>query len=227
MQSEAAAPLTTLVGILRGVVPDKVIVVAKILYAAGFRAIEVPLNSPDPFASIASLASTLPSDCLVGAGTVLTGQEVHRTHAAGGRLIVAPNCDEHVIGEAVKLGMQVMPGIATATEAFSAVRAGAAHLKLFPASSYGPQHLRALCTVLPKNIKVFPVGGVTAEQIPGWLAAGAAGFGFGSELFKPEYSLDNIRHRAQHLVHAFQEGHHRPESPANPTTTKAAPGETI
>jgi 2-dehydro-3-deoxyphosphogalactonate aldolase len=227
MQSEATAPLNVLVGILRGVVPDKVIDVAKILYAAGFRAIEVPLNSPDPFASIAALAGALPSDCLVGAGTVLTGQDVHRTHAAGARLIVAPNCDEHVIGEAVKLAMQVMPGIATATEAFSAVRAGATHLKLFPASSYSPQHLRALCTVLPKHIKVFPVGGVTAEQIPGWLAAGAAGFGLGSELFKPEYSLDNIKHRAQLLVRAFQEGRRRHESPANPPTTRPAPGEII
>jgi 2-dehydro-3-deoxyphosphogalactonate aldolase len=211
MQSEAPELLTALIGILRGVAPEKVIDVARVLYAAGFRAIEVPLNSPNPFDSIAALAGALPSDCLVGAGTVLTGQDVHRTHGAGGRLIVAPNSDEHVIGEAVKLGMQVMPGIATATEAFSAFRAGATHLKLFPANSYGPQHLRALRTVLPKKIKVFPVGGVTAEQIPGWLAAGAAGFGFGSELFKPEYSLDNIRHRAQLLVHAF----------------KTAPGETI
>ena len=204
MPSEAAAPLTPLVGILRGVVPEKVIDVAKILYAAGFRIIEVPLNSPHPLASVTALAGALPADCLVGAGTVLTGQDVHRTHAAGGRLIVAPNCDEHVIGEAVKLGMQVMPGIATATEAFSAARAGATQLKLFPASSYGPQHLRALCSVLPMQIKIFPVGGVTAEQIPGWLAAGAAGFGFGSELFKPEYSLDNIKHRAQLLVRVFK-----------------------
>jgi 2-dehydro-3-deoxyphosphogalactonate aldolase len=217
MQSESHAPLN-LVGILRGVVPDKVIDVAKVLYAAGFRVIEVPLNSPQPFASVSALAGALPSDCLVGAGTVLTGQDVQRTHAAGGRLIVAPNCDEQVIGAAIKLGMQVMPGIATATEAFSAVRAGATQLKLFPASSYGPQHLRALRTVLPTEIKLFPVGGVTAEQIPSWLAAGAAGFGFGSELFRPEYGLDDIRQRAQLLVRTYL---------ANSTTIKAARGETI
>jgi 2-dehydro-3-deoxyphosphogalactonate aldolase len=217
MQSESLPPLNALVGILRGVVPEKVIDVAKVLYAAGFRVIEVPLNSPQPFASISALAGALPSDCLVGAGTVLTGQDVHRTHAAGGRLVVAPNCDEHVIGEATKLGMRVMPGIATATEAFSAVRAGATQLKLFPASSHGPQHLRALGTVLPKEIKIFPVGGVTAEQISGWLAAGAAGFGFGSELFRPEYSLDEIRHRAQLLVRAYL---------ANATITKTYSGET-
>jgi 2-dehydro-3-deoxyphosphogalactonate aldolase len=111
-----------------------------------------------------------------------------------------------------------MPGIATATEAFSAARAGATQLKLFPASTYGPQHLRALCTVLPKEIKIFPVGGVTAEQIPAWLAAGAAGFGFGSELFRPEYSLDDIKRRAELLVGAFL---------ANSTIRKTHSGETI
>jgi 2-dehydro-3-deoxyphosphogalactonate aldolase len=198
-----AAPLNSLVAILRGAVPDRVIAVARIVYEAGFRVIEVPLNSPDPFGSIAAIADALPADCLVGAGTVLTSQDVHRTHAAGGKLIVAPNCDDQVIGAALKLAMEVMPGIATATEAFAAARAGATHLKLFPASSYGPPHLKALLTVLPKHIKLYPVGGVTPEQIPGWLAAGAAGFGFGSELFKPEYSLDNINKRAQLLVRAF------------------------
>jgi 2-dehydro-3-deoxyphosphogalactonate aldolase len=218
MPSESLPLLDRLVGILRGVAPEKVVDVAKALYAAGFRVIEVPLNSPRPFASISALAGALPADCLVGAGTVVSGQDVHRTHAAGGRLVVAPNCDEHVIGEATKLGMQVMPGIATATEAFSAARAGATRLKLFPASTYGPQHLRALCTVLPKEIKIFPVGGVTAEQIPAWLAAGAAGFGFGSELFRPEYSLDEIKHRAQLLVHAYL---------ANSTITKTYSGEII
>jgi 2-dehydro-3-deoxyphosphogalactonate aldolase len=212
MQSEALLPLNTLVGILRGVTPERVVEVASVLYAAGIRVIEVPLNSPQPFASIAALVGALPADCLVGAGTVLNVQDVQRSHAAGGRLVVAPNCDAQVIAEALRFSMQVMPGIATATEAFSAVRAGATRLKLFPASSYGPQHLRALCTVLPKEIKLFPVGGVTAEQIPAWLAAGAAGFGFGSELFRPEYTLDEIKQRAQLLAHAFDQ--------ARPTTTK-------
>jgi 2-dehydro-3-deoxyphosphogalactonate aldolase len=218
MQSEAP-PLTTLVGILRGVVPERVIGVAEVLYTAGIRVIEVPLNSPDPFASIAALAGALPSDCLAGAGTVLNAQDVRRTHEAGGRLVVSPNCDAPVINEAIRLAMQVMPGVATATEAFSAVRAGATQLKLFPASSYGPPHLRALLTVLPKDVKMFPVGGVTAEQIPAWLAAGAAGFGFGSELFLPKYSLEEIKNRAQLLVRAFQEAH-RLESMTNPATTK-------
>jgi 2-dehydro-3-deoxyphosphogalactonate aldolase len=218
MQSELPPTPHALVGILRGVTPEKVVKVAKILYDAGFRTIEVPLNSPHPFASISALAGALPSDCLMGAGTVLTGQDVHRTHAAGGRLIVAPNCDEHVIREAIKLDMRVMPGIATATEAFSAARAGATQLKLFPASSNGPQHLRALRTVLPKEIQIFPVGGVTAEQIPAWLAAGAAGFGFGSELFRPEYSLDEIKHRAQLLMRTYLD---------SSTTTRTSSGERI
>jgi 2-dehydro-3-deoxyphosphogalactonate aldolase len=217
MQSKTLPPLNMLVGILRGVEPDRVVEVANVLYAAGIRVIEVPLNSPDPFASIAALVGALPSDCLVGAGTVLNVQDVHRSHAAGGRLAVAPNCDASVIAEAIQLSMQVLPGIGTATEAFSAVRAGATRLKLFPASSYGPQHLRALCTVLPKDIKVFPVGGVTAEQIPAWLAAGAAGFGFGSELFRPEYALDEIKQRAQLLVQAFDQ--------ALLTTTKTPAGD--
>jgi 2-dehydro-3-deoxyphosphogalactonate aldolase len=218
MQSESLPPPKALIGILRGVAPAKVIEVARVLYGAGFRVIEVPLNSPQPFISISALASALPADCLVGAGTVLTVQDVHRTHAAGGRLVVAPNCDEQVIREAIKLGMGVMPGIATPTEAFSATRAGATQLKLFPASSYDPQHLRALCTVLPKEINIFPVGGVTAEQIPGWLAAGAAGFGFGSELFRPEYSIEEVKHRAELLMRAYV---------ANFTRTKTGSGETI
>jgi 2-dehydro-3-deoxyphosphogalactonate aldolase len=219
MQSEAPLVPKALVGILRGVVPERVIGVAEVLYTAGIRVIEVPLNSPDPFASIAALAGALPPDCLVGAGTVLNAQDVQRTREAGGRLVVSPNCDAQVIIEAVRLAMQVMPGVATASEAFSAVRAGATQLKLFPASTYGPPHLRALLTVLPKDIEVFPVGGVTAEQIPAWLAAGAAGFGFGSELFLPKYSLEEIKNRAQLLVRAFQEAH-RLESRVHPATTK-------
>ena len=111
----------------------------------------MPLNSPEPFASIAALAAGLQRDCLVGAGTVLDADDVRRTHAAGGRLVVAPNFDAAVIAEATQLGMQVLPGIATATEAFAALRAGATQLKLFPASTYGPRHLQALRTVLPQG----------------------------------------------------------------------------
>jgi 2-dehydro-3-deoxyphosphogalactonate aldolase len=208
---------TALVAILRGVLPERVIDVANVVYAAGFRVIEVPLNSPDPFKSIAALAAAAKPDCWVGAGTVLNADDVRRTHAAGGRLIVAPNTDAAVIGAAIKLGMQVLPGIATATEAFTALRAGASQLKLFPATTYGPRHLTALRSVLPREARLLPVGGVAAEHIVDWLKAGASGFGFGSELFRPEYSLQDIERRARRLIRAYREA--QSGLAENPTTT--------
>ncbi|MDB6105076.1 MAG: 2-dehydro-3-deoxy-6-phosphogalactonate aldolase [Gammaproteobacteria bacterium] len=209
MQIESAIGESAVVAILRGVQPARVVEIAGVLRTEGIRIIEVPLNSPDPFGSIAALVAAQGSDCLIGAGTVLDLEAVRRTYAAGGRLIVAPNCDADVIRGAVQMGMQVMPGIATATEAFSAIRAGATQLKLFPAVTYGPRHLQALRAVLPANVRVFPVGGVGAAEIPGWLAAGAAGFGFGSELFRPEYDLPEIERRARQLVQALRTAHQR------------------
>jgi 2-dehydro-3-deoxyphosphogalactonate aldolase len=226
MPSEVLSGGTALVAILRGVVPERVVGVAGVLHAAGIRIIEVPLNSPDPFASIAALAAGVPPDCLVGAGTVLNTGDVHRVHAAGGRLIVSPNCDPEVIRTAIELGMQVLPGVATATEAFSAIRAGAAHMKLFPAISYGPRHLQALSTVIPKHIGMWPVGGVAAEHIPAWLAAGATGFGFGSELFRPEYSLTEIERRATLLMRALREARRGLEPAADPVPTTKMTGGT-
>ena len=205
MASGSSANNAALVAILRGVVPDRIVGIGDVLYAAGFRMIEVPLNSPDPFASIAALAACNRPDWIVGAGTVLTGADVQRTQAAGGRLIVAPNCDPEVIRSAVQLGMQVMPGFATATEAFQAIQAGAQDLKLFPACTYGPRHLQALRAVLPTSVRVFPVGGVGVADIAAWLSAGAAGFGLGSELFRPEYELEEIAQRAADLVRAVSE----------------------
>jgi 2-dehydro-3-deoxyphosphogalactonate aldolase len=180
--------------------------------------VAIPLNSPDPFASIAALAAGLPPDCLVGAGTVLDAADVRRTHAAGGGLIVSPNFDAEVIGAATQRAMQVLPGIATATEAFGALRAGATQLKLFPATTYGPRHLQALRTVLPPGTRILPVGGVAADNLADWLAAGAAGFGFGSELFRPEYGLGDIERRAQLLVRAFREARARLEAPPGTAT---------
>jgi len=195
----------TLVAILRGVVPDRVVAVATLLYRAGLRAIEVPLNSPDPYASIAALAAALPPDCLVGAGTVLQLEQARLAHGAGARLAVAPNCDATLISAALQMGLKVMPGVSTATEAFSALRAGATDLKLFPAVSHSPQHLRALRSVLPGEARVFPVGGIGAQDILPWMTAGAAGFGFGSELFRPEYTLADIERRALELVRAYSQ----------------------
>ena len=205
MSSGSAANNAALVAILRGVVPERILKIGDVLYAAGFRMIEVPLNSPDPFASIAALASCNRPDWIIGAGTVLTVADVRRTQAAGGRLIVAPNADPEVIRSAVQLGMQVMPGFATATEAFQAIQAGAQDLKLFPACSYGPRHLQALRAVLPTSVRVFPVGGIGVADIPAWLSAGAAGFGLGSELFRPEYELEDIAQRAANLIRAVRE----------------------
>jgi len=205
MTSSSSAPGAALVAILRGVTPERVMEIGDALYAAGFRMIEVPLNSPDPFASIAALAGRNRPDWVIGAGTVLNVADVRRTQAAGGRLVVAPNSDPEVIRSAVQLGMRVMPGFATATEAFAAIQAGAQDLKLFPASTYGPRHLQSLRAVLPSSVRVFPVGGVGVSDIAAWLAAGAAGFGLGSELFRPEFGLQEISQRAADLVRAVHE----------------------
>jgi 2-dehydro-3-deoxyphosphogalactonate aldolase len=193
-----------LVAILRGLTPIRAPEVGAALVSCGFRTIEVPLNSPEPFVTIELLAQAHGKDCLIGAGTVLTTAEVDRVHGAGGRLVVAPNCDGHVIRRALELGMRVLPGIATATEAFAALRDGATELKLFPASTYGAAHLKALKSVLPKHVKVFPVGGIGSQDIAEWLASGADGFGFGGELFKPAYTLAELTKRAQSLVQALR-----------------------
>jgi 2-dehydro-3-deoxyphosphogalactonate aldolase len=192
-----------MVAILRGLTPERAPETGAALTAAGFRSIEVPLNSPEPFETIGLLARAHP-DCLIGAGTVLTAAEVDRVHGAGGRLVVAPNCDGHVIRRALELGMRVLPGIATATEAFAALKEGASELKLFPASTYGAGHLRALKSVLPGHVKVFPVGGIGSRDIAEWLVSGADGFGFGGELFKPAYTLAELTNRAQDLMQALR-----------------------
>jgi 2-dehydro-3-deoxyphosphogalactonate aldolase len=204
MHVESMAMALPIAAILRGVQTAHVSEIAEVLVSEGIRFIEVPLNSPDPFTSIAALVAVHGSDCLIGAGTVLDVEAVRSTHAAGGRLIVTPNCNPEVIREGLQRGMTVLPGIATATEAFTAIHAGAMHLKLFPAATYGPAHLKALRAVLPADVGVWPVGGVGAADIPVWLAAGAVGFGFGSELFRPEYALPEVKQRAQKLVHAFR-----------------------
>jgi 2-dehydro-3-deoxyphosphogalactonate aldolase len=193
-----------LVAILRGLTPARAPEVGAALVGAGFRAIEVPLNSPEPFATIALLSQAHGASCLIGAGTVIAVDEVDKVHAAGGRLVVAPNCDWQVIRRALDLGMRVLPGVATATEAFAALRAGASELKLFPASTYGAGHLKALKSVLPAHVKIFPVGGIGSRDIGEWLMAGADGFGFGGELFKPAYTLAEVTRRAQELMAALR-----------------------
>ncbi|HEY2068905.1 MAG TPA: 2-dehydro-3-deoxy-6-phosphogalactonate aldolase [Rhizomicrobium sp.] len=193
-----------LIAILRGVTPERIEAVARVLFEEGVRAIEVPLNSPEPFDSIARLSRAFSAECLCGAGTVLDAADVARVKDAGGKLIVTPNTDPAVIAQAVALDMTVVPGFATATEAFAAIKAGARTLKLFPAKTYGSGHLKALKAVLPRDVPVYAVGGVGAEDVAEWIAAGAAGFGFGSELFRTDYSDDDIRTRTRRLVEVLK-----------------------
>jgi 2-dehydro-3-deoxyphosphogalactonate aldolase len=193
-----------MVAILRGLTPERALETGAALVEAGFRSLEVPLNSPRPFDTIKLLAAAH-ADCLVGAGTVLTTSDVDQVRAAGGGLIVAPNCDPQVIRHALGHGMRMLPGIATATEAFAAIHAGATELKLFPASTYGTAHLRALKSVLPASVKVYPVGGVGSQDIAAWLESGADGFGFGGELYKPAYTLAEVAQRAKGLFAALRQ----------------------
>ena len=204
MQAEDSLDVP-IIAILRGITPAMCVSVGEALYSVGIRTIEVPLNSPDAFTSVSTLRAHLAVDCVVGAGTVLSVTDVQRTQEAGGRLVVAPNVDVDVIRCALELGLEVLPGFATPTEAFQALHAGATSLKLFPASSYGPQHLRALRAVLPRSIKIYPVGGVDASQISAWLKAGANGFGFGSELFKPSFDVATIESKAIEITSAVRE----------------------
>ncbi|APG62042.1 2-dehydro-3-deoxy-6-phosphogalactonate aldolase [Sphingorhabdus lutea] len=192
-----------LVAILRGVRPDEVKAIGAALYHNGIRCIEVPLNSPSPFDSIRILANSLPNDCLVGAGTVLSVQDVRKVKEAGGKLIVTPNTNPDVIKAAVTEKIIVMPGIATPTDAFNAVEAGAEYLKLFPASSYGAEHLKAIMAVLPKNIKILAVGGVGAANILEWKTAGAVGFGIASELYKAGDSAEIVAQKAAKICGAI------------------------
>jgi 2-dehydro-3-deoxyphosphogalactonate aldolase len=202
MNFEEALAESGVVAIIRGVRPDEVLAVGEALHQAGVRVVEVPLNSPEPYESIRRLATEFHGRLFVGGGTILTEAEADAVAAAGGRLMVSPNTNTHVIRHAASMGMIPFPGFATATEAFAAIDAGARHLKLFPAATYGVAHLKALKAVLPKDIAVAPVGGVGAADMAEWTRAGAACFGIGSEIYKPGLAPDEIHRRAVELVRA-------------------------
>lgn len=193
-----------LVAILRGVTPARVEKVAATILVSGIRVIEVPLNSPEPFKSIDLLARQFGMQALTGAGTVTTPEEVDRVADAGGRLVVSPHTDSAVIRRAVEKGLLPMPGVMTPSEAYAAFHAGARDLKLFPATSLGPAHLKAMLVILPPAVRVYAVGGVNPGNMKEWRAAGAAGFGLGSDLFKPEYDDAEIARRAKAAVEAFK-----------------------
>jgi 2-dehydro-3-deoxyphosphogalactonate aldolase len=196
---------TPLIAILRGVTPDEADSIAAVIVEAGFGAIEVPLNSPDPLASIELIARLFGDKVLVGAGTVLDVREVDEVAEAGAKLVVAPNADRAVIGRAAKLGLVTLPGVATPTEAFAALKAGVAGLKLFPGEAIPPAVVRAWRSVLPKETLLYPVGGVTPERIGPYRRAGANGFGIGSALYKPGASIEEVRRAAQAFVTAWRE----------------------
>jgi len=191
-----------LIAILRGIRPQEVPAAADALISAGFRIIEIPLNSPEPLESLRHLAGRM--GLLVGAGTVLSIAEVEAVAGAGGRLMVAPNADREVIAAAKRLGMVALPGVATPTEAFAALAAGADGLKMFPAEILPPKAVKAWRAVLPAGAALLPVGGITPESMADYLAAGADGFGLGSALYKPGMSAAELGERAKAFTAAYR-----------------------
>jgi 2-dehydro-3-deoxyphosphogalactonate aldolase len=203
MSFEEAAQACGIVAILRGIQPGEVVAVGAALHAAGIRVVEVPLNSPDPFASISALAKAFAGRLVVGAGTVLDVPSVNLLKASGGTISVSPDCNPEVITRAVQLGLTPLPGVFTPTEAFAAIRAGAAHLKLFPAEAASPVTVKAWKAVLPRQVRVYAVGGVTPANMQAWADAGCAGFGIGSNIYKPGMTADDVATSAAGFVAAW------------------------
>jgi len=195
-----------LVAILRGIRPDEVVNVGHTLHDAAFHVIEVPMNSPEPLESIRRLSAALGERCLIGAGTVLHSEQVAQIAAAGGRLIVMPHADAAIIAAAKRAGLYCVPGVATPTEAFAAIQAGADAIKLFPAEQITPTVLRAWRAVIPRDLAMLPVGGITPETMAPYIAAGASGFGLGSALYVPGRNTDDIGHRAHAFARAWKAG---------------------
>ena len=193
-----------LIAILRGLHPQEAAAVGEVLYAAGFRVIEVPLNSPSPYESIRILRDALPTDCLIGAGTVLTPEQVEQVKAAGGQVIVMPHSDAKVLRAAKAAGLFLSPGVATPTEAFAALAEGADVLKLFPAEQMSPAVVKAWLAVLPSGTVLAPVGGITPDNMQAFIDAGVKGFGLGSGLFKPGMTPEQVAVNAKAYVAAWK-----------------------
>ena len=196
--------LLPLVAILRGVRANEVVAIGEVLVERGFHIIEVPLNSPDPFASIEALSVRFGTRLLVGAGTVLRGEQVAQVADAGGKLIVMPHADAAIVAAARARELYAVPGFATPTEAFAMLAVGADALKLFPAEANPPHVLRAMRAVLPKDVPILPVGSITPENMRAYLDAGARGFGLGSALFRPGDSPEVVAEKAAAFVRALQ-----------------------
>jgi 2-dehydro-3-deoxyphosphogalactonate aldolase len=197
-------PTTPLVAILRGLQPNEAVAVAQTLYDAGFRALEVPLNRPGALECIASMVALNLPGTMVGGGTMLSVEHVEAVYEAGGRLLVSPNCNPAAIRRAADLGMYCAPGVATPTEAFAALDAGAHALKLFPAEMIGHGGLKAMLSVVPAGTPMWPVGGVTPETMPGWVKAGATGFGIGGALYTPGVTIEQLGERAAAFVNTWR-----------------------
>jgi 2-dehydro-3-deoxyphosphogalactonate aldolase len=201
---ETAMAALPLVAILRGLTADEAPAVGAALVEAGFRIIEVPLNSPDPLRSLEILADRFGDDALIGAGTVMSPEAARQTADAGGRLVVMPHSDAAVIRAAKEAGAWCLPGVATPTEGFAALAAGADALKLFPGEALPPNVVKAWTAVFPKTVALLPVGGITPETMAAYVAAGAAGFGIGSALYKPGLAPAQVATRAAAFVAAWQ-----------------------
>lgn len=204
MRFEEASQHCGIIAILRGVMLDEVTAVGDALYEAGIRIVEVPLNSPEPFRSIAALAARFKDRMVVGAGTVLDVGSVDRVKSAGGQISVSPDCNAAVIARAVERSLVPLPGVFTPTEAFAAVRAGAMHLKLFPAEAASPRTVKAWKAVLPREVNIYAVGGVTPTNMKDWAEAGCAGFGIGSNIYKPGMSANDVSKAARDFVAAWK-----------------------
>lgn len=192
-----------IIAILRGIEPDQAADAAKILMDAGLSMLEVPLNSSRALESIEAMAKVASPDVIIGAGTVLSVEDVSEVANAGGKLIVSPDCNRDVIAVTKNWGLLSWPGVMTPTEAFAAIRAGADGLKLFPGSLVGPHGLKAMKAVLPPNIPVYAVGGAGPDNFAQWLSSGADGFGLGTSLFKPGMGLAEIKQNAENVIAAF------------------------
>jgi 2-dehydro-3-deoxyphosphogalactonate aldolase len=190
--------------ILRGIRPDEAIAVSAALVDAGIRILEVPFNSPDPLASIAAMQAEFGDRALIGGGTVLSVEAVEALHDAGGRIMVTPNTNPAVIARGAELGLDLLPGFMTPSEAFAAIAAGAKRIKLFPATRLGAAYVKAVKDVLPRDVGIWAVGGTGADTIGAWLAGGCEGIGVGGALYEPGDDVATVRERGRDLVAAWQ-----------------------
>ena len=193
-----------LIAILRGITASDVVAVGQALLEAGIRVAEIPLNSPDPFTSIEKMNAHFHGKLIVGAGTVLSLQDVNMLKTHKGQISVSPDCNEAVIRRAVEMGLVPLPGVFTPTEAFAAIRSGATHLKLFPAEAASPVTVKAWRAVLPRHVNIYAVGGITPSNMQSWIDTGAAGFGIGSNIYKPGFTADDVSKSAREFVAAWR-----------------------